>query len=92
MSWLSSILNRPSTYGFLYLVAIPLYAVAYWQFSLVGEISDFLDALYFSAITITTLGYGDVLPLNTVGKVVSASESLLGVVLIGLFLNTLSAS
>ena len=46
--------------------------------------SNILDAAYFSAVTFTTVGFGDVLPKSELIKVASASEALLGVLLIGL--------
>ncbi|MCP4598266.1 potassium channel family protein [Neptuniibacter sp.] len=49
-----------------------------------------VKSFYFSVITITTLGYGDVSPENWVGQLATASEALLGIVMIGLFLNALS--
>lgn len=45
-----------------------------------------LDGFYFSVVTITTLGYGDLTPISGFGKMLAAFEALLGVVLIGLFL------
>jgi hypothetical protein len=45
--------------------------------------------LYLSAITITTVGYGDILPISPLARVLVASEAVLGVVVIGLFLNAL---
>ena len=45
------------------------------------------DALYLSAVTITTLGYGDITPSPTSGvaKVLVATEAVLGIVLISMF-------
>lgn len=45
---------------------------------------------YFSAVTITTLGYGDIVPITNLARIIVAAESILGIVLIGLFLNSLS--
>lgn len=47
---------------------------------------NLLDGFYFSVVTITTLGYGDLTPISNFGKVLAAAEALLGVILIGLFL------
>jgi hypothetical protein len=46
--------------------------------------------MYFSAVTITTLGYGDIVPITTWARLIVALESVLGIVLIGLFLNSLA--
>ncbi|MES9900146.1 MAG: potassium channel family protein [Sedimenticola sp.] len=48
------------------------------------------DGLYFSVVTITTLGYGDFSPISDSGKAVAAFEAFLGVVLMGLFLLSVS--
>ncbi len=35
----------------------------------------YLDMLYFSIVTFTTLGYGDIVPVSYLAKFVSASEA-----------------
>ena len=47
--------------------------------------------LYFSAVTITTLGFGDIVPISNSARLAVTVESLLGVILIGLFLSSLAA-
>lgn len=46
-----------------------------------------VDFMYFSAITITTLGYGDILPNSSFIRVIVMIETLIGVILIGLFVS-----
>jgi hypothetical protein len=46
--------------------------------------------LYFSVVTITTLGYGDIVPITDFNRFLVGLESIAGLVLIGLFLNSLS--
>lgn len=46
--------------------------------------------MYFSTVTITTLGYGDISPKNDFGRLITATESVLVIILIGLFLNAIS--
>lgn len=48
--------------------------------------SIFLDSLYLSIMTITTVGFGDMVPLTTFGKILTASESLIGVGFLGVVL------
>ena len=48
----------------------------------------FLDALYFSAITLTTIGYGDFTPHTDLGTILTIVYSGLGVGLILTFVNT----
>ncbi len=51
--------------------------------SLEGDIR--LRFLYFSVVTITTLGFGDIVPVTSRARTIVALESFLGVVLMGLF-------
>ncbi|MDP0589467.1 MAG: potassium channel family protein, partial [Candidatus Endonucleobacter bathymodioli] len=51
---------------------------------------DLFTYFYFSAVTITTLGYGDIIPVGSFTQILVAIESILGLTLIGLFLNALS--
>jgi hypothetical protein len=46
---------------------------------------DFWSALYFSTVTITTLGYGDITPGNAIARGFAAAEAFCGVVLLGVF-------
>ncbi len=41
----------------------------------------FLDSMYYSAITYTTLGFGDIIPEGNI-RIVTALEALLGLILI----------
>lgn len=41
-----------------------------------------LEALYFSTITITTSGYGDMMPISSLGQKLALLEPLLGLILI----------
>ena len=47
------------------------------------------DFFYFSAIALTTLGYGDILPNSTSVRVLVAIEAILGVVVITWFIGIL---
>lgn len=45
--------------------------------------------LYFSAVTITTLGYGDILPNSTMVRILVMFETIFGVVITGMFASCL---
>ena len=49
--------------------------------------SSFERMLYFSATTLTTVGYGDLIPVSRKTRLVVGAESVLGWILAGLFLN-----
>lgn len=51
--------------------------------------TDYLNCLYFSIVTFTTVGYGDITPQSGVGKFLSGSEMLLGVTFVGAWTATL---
>lgn len=47
--------------------------------------------VYFSATTITTVGFGDIVPLTATARALVAIEAIAGWVLAGLFLNSLAS-
>ncbi|SFW74588.1 potassium channel family protein [Luteibacter sp. UNCMF366Tsu5.1] len=58
-----------------------------------GTFSErFGDAIYFTWINITTVGFGDFSPQSIVGKVVAAVNALFGLLLIGWIVAILAAS
>ncbi|WP_417432272.1 potassium channel family protein [Kiloniella sp.] len=60
--------------------------------ALTGKISNhnrFMRMLYLSTVTITTLGYGDIVPVTDTSRLLISLESILGIILIGLFLNSI---
>jgi len=58
--------------------------------SLLGYKDNFFRMLYFSAVTITTSGYGDITPINSAARFLVALESVLGIIVMGLFLSSIS--
>jgi voltage-gated potassium channel len=48
------------------------------------------DAMYWSLITLTTVGYGDVSPLTWIGKVISVATALMGVSVVALLTGILA--
>lgn len=83
----------PKNVGILYLVLILVFGTIYWLFpSLWEEPLGFIESYYFSVITITTLGYGDITPYTDTAMALAAAEALSGILIIGLFLNSLAHS
>ena len=60
-------------YGFLYMLVDVDY----------GSHETFLSPLYYSVVTFTTLGYGDVLPASAAAQIMAVSEVVLGYVSLG---------
>lgn len=55
-----------------------------------GEmISTCWDALYFTAVSLTTLGYGDIVPTTSAGQVWASGQTILGFFLLALLASTL---
>ena len=44
----------------------------------------FFDAIYWATISLTTVGYGDIYPITTVGRVVTMISSIFGIAIIAL--------
>lgn len=54
--------------------------------------STFFDALYWSTVTLTTVGYGDLCPATDLGRFISMLSSLFGVAIIALPSGIITAS
>ncbi len=53
---------------------------------------SFFDALYWAAVTLTTVGYGDLCPVTDLGRTVSILSSIFGVAVIALPSGIITAS
>jgi len=45
---------------------------------------DFFEALYWATVSLTTIGYGDIVPGTTLGRVVTMISSIMGIAVIAL--------
>ena len=52
----------------------------------------FFDALYWATVTLTTVGYGDMIPVTDIGRFISMVSSLFGVAIIALPSGVITAS
>ena len=52
----------------------------------------FFEALYWSTVTLTTVGYGDICPVTNAGRIISMFSSLFGVAIIALPSGVITAS
>lgn len=53
--------------------------------------NSYLRMLYLSSITISTLGFGDIIPITSQSRLLVGVESFVGIVFIGLFINSVYA-
>lgn len=86
---------QPQVYGLIYLGLLPFFAVIYWlipwgEFKTDLCIDNYITCLYYSTVTITTLGFGDISPISQLAQIITMAESIMGLVIIGLFLNSIA--
>lgn len=86
---------KPRTFAIIYLLNIIIFTFIYLcffseDFSI--KKLDFIKALYFSVVSITTLGYGDIIPKLESNYLLGVIifQVTIGIITIGLFLNSLS--
>lgn len=88
---------RPIYWITLYIALVPLFAFFYWLLPL-GEFRMPADAtggygdwIYYSIVTLTTLGFGDYTPCAAGSQVITAIEVMCGLITIGFFLNAVGS-
>jgi hypothetical protein len=67
----------------LHTIEIIVWACVYWFLLPLNSMGSFEEATYFSFITFTTLGYGDII-LTQGWRLLGGIESLNGIILVGL--------
>jgi len=73
------------------LAAVATMAVAYVLISALviynvepESFETFFDAIYWATISLTTVGYGDIYPVSTIGRIVTMISSVFGIAIIAL--------
>ena len=73
------------------LIAVGTLAVAYIFVSALiifnsepDSFRDFFEALYWATVLLTTVGYGDIYPVTTVGRAIAMVSSLFGIAIVAL--------
>lgn len=64
--------------GYIFLSALIIFNVEPNTFP------SFFDAIYWATISLTTVGYGDIFAVSTIGKIITMFSSLIGVAIVAL--------
>ena len=89
--------NKTEDIAILFRILFTLFAIVFIFSGLIYQIehlsnpklNNFLDAFYFSIFTMTTVGYGDVMPISDAGKLTTVLMVLTGIALIPVQLGVL---
>lgn len=73
------------------LVAVGTLAVAYILVAALvifnvepDSFNSFFDAIYWATVSLTTVGYGDIYPITTIGRIVTMVSSIFGIAIVAL--------
>lgn len=94
----SDLISKPRSYKRSMLLLFLNYLEIVFAFGVLYSCDNYLnkplenwfDAVYFSTITSSSIGYGDYYPVTTVGKVLVSAQALLFLFFVVLFLNFFS--
>ena len=78
--------EKPSRIILVILFIITTYTNIYYKFGPIDTKNNIINSIYFSVVTFTTLGYGDIKPHTNFMKMVCSSEAILGAILLGLII------
>lgn len=78
----------PKRIRYLIMIAALIVGIGVVFYHSVEKLS-YLDALYFSVITLTTVGYGDIVPKTDAGKMFTIVYVLVGIGILGVIVNIL---
>ena len=72
-------------------LALTVYIIYLIEVNKNPEIKNFFDSIWWFFITVTTVGYGDIVPKTVIGKVISIVIILIGVVLVSILSGTVAS-
>lgn len=78
-------LNRFLMIFILLVILIPVPMVFIEQ-----DIHSYSDALWWAIVTATTVGYGDIIPVTPIGRILAAIMMLFGIAFIGMITSTIT--
>jgi voltage-gated potassium channel len=80
------------TWSVLYSALMLMDPTSFAGFSVTGEESTYWEMTYFSFVTLTTLGYGDITPVTSGAKALAYSEAVAGELYIAVLIGALVGS
>ena len=70
--------KRPSILKYIVISALVIFNVEPESFN------NFFDAIYWATVSLTTVGYGDIYPVTTLGRVITMISSVFGIARVAL--------
>ena len=64
--------------GYVLIAALVVFNVEPYTFN------SFFDAIYWASVSLTTVGYGDIFPISTAGRLVTMISSFIGIAIVAL--------
>ncbi len=87
--------NELAVVGFVVMIVLMTSSVAMYEFehdAQPDKFSRLSDALWWSAVTLTTVGYGDLFPVTLGGRVIAALTMVVGIGIVGTFISLIGSS
>jgi len=83
--WITSDCGRSLTRWFLWILLLAFLFALLYSFAGVdyGDYQTVLSPLYYSIVTLTTLGYGDIVPASLAAQIIAMAEVITGYVMLG---------
>ena len=91
--------NKPVIFIVLYSVTIIFFSIVYYllpdSYFHIPNIKPgnteltYTDSFYFSVVTISSLGFGEIFPISSESKLLVSLEVIIGLTLMGLFVNSI---
>ncbi len=81
--------------GFVVIIMVMFSSVAIYEFEHEGQPEKFnrlSDAVWWSFVTLTTVGYGDLYPITTGGRVIAILTMTVGIGIFGTFISLIGSS
>lgn len=88
VKYIDEFLNTNNFNYFLWITVIIVFVGAIGMYLTEGR--SFVDSLWWSFVTVTTVGYGDISPTTNIGRIMAAVLMLVGIGFIGMLTGTIS--